>query len=59
MRIPLQELIDNPIAAAANPKLAAYAFAGRAFATATVLVASGGLMLTMGVASILQVDNVR
>ncbi|TPX50714.1 hypothetical protein SeMB42_g02143 [Synchytrium endobioticum] len=59
MRIPLQELLENPAAAAANPKLAAYAFAGRAFSTATILVASGGLMVTMGVASILQVNSLK
>ncbi|TPX37070.1 hypothetical protein SmJEL517_g00936 [Synchytrium microbalum] len=59
MRMPLQELLDNPIAAAANPKLAAYAFAGRAFATASVLVGSGTLAFTMGLASLMGVNSLK
>ncbi|KAI8823964.1 uncharacterized protein EV422DRAFT_617713 [Fimicolochytrium jonesii] len=59
MRVPLQEFLDNPAARAANPKLAAYVFAGRAFGTATVLVVTGTVGLTMAVASIMGVNNMR
>lgn len=59
MKIPLQELLDNPAAAAANPKLAAYMFAGRAFGTATVLVVTGTVGLAMTVASVMGINNVR
>ncbi|KAJ3404651.1 hypothetical protein HDV05_007046 [Chytridiales sp. JEL 0842] len=59
MKIPMSELIDNPQARAANPKLAAYAFAGRAFFYSTGLVATGTLALTMGVAAYMGVDNLK
>ncbi|RKO90930.1 hypothetical protein BDK51DRAFT_25803 [Blyttiomyces helicus] len=59
MKMPLEELMTNPAAAAANPKLAAYMFAGRAFGTATILVATGTMALTMGVASLMGVNNLR
>ncbi|KND00105.1 uncharacterized protein SPPG_04447 [Spizellomyces punctatus DAOM BR117] len=59
MRIPLQELIDNPAAAAANPKLAAYMFAGRAFGTATILVLTGTAGVAMTVASVMDVNNLK
>ncbi|KAI9104498.1 hypothetical protein DFS34DRAFT_690783 [Phlyctochytrium arcticum] len=58
-RMPLQELLENPAAAAANPKLVAYVYAGRAFTTATLLVLTGTVGLTMTVASVLQVNNLR
>ncbi|KAJ3053218.1 hypothetical protein HK097_004770 [Rhizophlyctis rosea] len=59
MKMPLAELLENPQAAAANPKLTAYIFAGRAFTTATLLVLTGTLGLGMGVASIMGVNNLR
>ncbi|KAJ3282006.1 hypothetical protein HK104_011153 [Borealophlyctis nickersoniae] len=57
MKIPLAELMEDPAAAAANPKLAAYAFAGRAFTTATLLVGTGSLAIGMGIASVMGVNN--
>ncbi|KAJ3041657.1 hypothetical protein HDV00_008934 [Rhizophlyctis rosea] len=59
MKLPLSELLENPAAAAANPKLTAYVFAGRAFTTATTLVLTGTLALGMGVASVMGVNNLQ
>jgi hypothetical protein len=59
MDIPLAELLESPEARAANPKLAAYMFAGRAFILGTGLAVTGTLAITMGVASAMGVNNVR
>ncbi|KAJ3148758.1 hypothetical protein HDU89_004608 [Geranomyces variabilis] len=59
MAIPLQDLLATPQGRAANPKLAAYMFAGRAFGTATVLVLTGTLGASMAVASVLGVNNLK
>ncbi|KAJ3185037.1 hypothetical protein HDU87_002603 [Geranomyces variabilis] len=59
MAVPLQDLLATPAGRAANPKLAAYMFAGRAFGTATVLVLTGTLGASMAVASVLGVNNLK
>ncbi|KAI9207418.1 uncharacterized protein BJ171DRAFT_492678 [Polychytrium aggregatum] len=60
LQIPLDELLNrDPTARAANPKLAAYMFAGRAFGTATLLMLTGTCALTMGVASWMQVNSLK
>ncbi|KAI9014989.1 hypothetical protein BC832DRAFT_589461 [Gaertneriomyces semiglobifer] len=59
IKMPLQELFSNPAAAAANPKLTAYIFAGRAFTTATLITVTGFIGVTMAVASALQVNNLK
>ncbi|TPX61669.1 hypothetical protein PhCBS80983_g01011 [Powellomyces hirtus] len=59
MAVPLQELMDSPAGRAANPKLAAYMFAGRAFGTATILVLTGTVGATMAVASIMGVNSLK
>ncbi|KAJ3092066.1 hypothetical protein HK102_011131 [Quaeritorhiza haematococci] len=59
MRVPLQELLENPTLAAQNPKLTAYMYAGRAFMTATFLTVTGTLALGMGIASVMGVNNLK
>ncbi|KAJ3183971.1 hypothetical protein HDU85_001822 [Gaertneriomyces sp. JEL0708] len=59
IKMPLQELFSNPAAAAANPKLTAYIFAGRAFTTATLITVTGFIGVTMAVASAMQVNNLK
>ncbi|KAJ3209459.1 hypothetical protein HDU67_006188 [Dinochytrium kinnereticum] len=44
---------------AANPKLSAYMFAGRAFVIGTGLVATGALTFSMGLASLMGVNTLR
>ncbi|KAJ3151003.1 hypothetical protein HDU86_006259 [Geranomyces michiganensis] len=59
MAVPLQDLLATPAGRAANPKIAAYMFAGRAFGTATVLVLTGTLGASMAVASVMGVNNLK
>ncbi|KAJ3019089.1 hypothetical protein HKX48_002395 [Thoreauomyces humboldtii] len=59
MAVPLAAFLESPEARAANPKLAAYMYAGRAFGTATVLVLTGTVGASMAVASVMQVNNLR
>ncbi|KAI8850762.1 hypothetical protein BC829DRAFT_488479 [Chytridium lagenaria] len=60
MQIPINELLNNsPQMRAANPKLAAYMFAGRAFFIGTGLVATGAVTLSMGVAAVMGVNNLQ
>ncbi|KAJ3297010.1 hypothetical protein HK104_000979 [Borealophlyctis nickersoniae] len=59
MKIELAELMEDRAAAAANPKLAAYIFAGRSFTTATWLVATGSLAAGMGIACLMGVNNLK
>ncbi|KAJ3099762.1 hypothetical protein HDU97_002788 [Phlyctochytrium planicorne] len=60
MQIPINELLNNnPQARAANPKLAAYMFAGRAFVIGTGLMLTGTIALGMGVATVMQVNTLQ
>ncbi|KAJ3059321.1 hypothetical protein HDU99_006389 [Rhizoclosmatium hyalinum] len=59
MELPIAKLMETSHAArAADPKLAAYLFAGRAFMTGTALTLSASLAVTMAVAAALDVNNV-
>ncbi len=55
----IQKILANPKAAAADPKLAAYMFAGRAFAIGTGLTLSATIAMASGLAMYFGVDNVR
>ncbi|KAI9333549.1 hypothetical protein BDR26DRAFT_603392 [Obelidium mucronatum] len=60
MEMPLAKLMETSHAArAADPKLAAYMFAGRAFFTGTALTLSASLAITMGVATALDVNSLK
>ncbi|KAJ3294351.1 hypothetical protein HDU79_011123 [Rhizoclosmatium sp. JEL0117] len=60
MELPIAKLMETSHAArAADPKLAAYLFAGRAFMTGTALTLSASLAVTMAVAAALDVNNLK
>ncbi|KAI9017806.1 hypothetical protein BC832DRAFT_589052 [Gaertneriomyces semiglobifer] len=59
MKMPPQDLVVNPAAAAANPKLTGYLFAGRALATATLITVTGFIGITMAMASAMQVNSIK
>ncbi|KAJ3020318.1 UNVERIFIED_CONTAM: hypothetical protein HDU68_010241 [Siphonaria sp. JEL0065] len=60
MELPLAKLMETSHAARqADPKLAAYMFAGRAFFTGTALTLSGSLAVTMAVATALDVNSLK
>ncbi|KAJ3068723.1 hypothetical protein HDU98_008144 [Podochytrium sp. JEL0797] len=58
MEIPIVKLMESSHAAReADPKLAAYLFAGRAFFTATTLTFSGALAMSMAAATALDANS--
>ncbi|TPX45827.1 hypothetical protein CcCBS67573_g10346 [Chytriomyces confervae] len=58
MELPMARLMmESASARAADPKLAAYMFAGRAFFTGTALTLSASLAMTMGVAAALDLKE--
>ncbi|KAI8841431.1 hypothetical protein BJ741DRAFT_705575 [Chytriomyces cf. hyalinus JEL632] len=60
MELPMARLMmESASARAADPKLAAYMFAGRAFFTGTALTLSASLAMTMGVAAALDVNSLK
>ncbi|KAJ1558547.1 hypothetical protein HK096_010491 [Nowakowskiella sp. JEL0078] len=58
-RLPLDNFFKDPNVALSQPKVAAYLFAGRAFTSATALVASAAVAATMGIASYLDVGTMK
>ncbi|KAJ3183207.1 hypothetical protein HDU85_002233 [Gaertneriomyces sp. JEL0708] len=59
LKMPPQDLVVNPAAGAANPKLTGYLFAGRALATATLITVTGFVGITMAMASAMQVNSIK
>ncbi|KAI8611939.1 hypothetical protein BC830DRAFT_1138998 [Chytriomyces sp. MP71] len=59
MELPQARLMESATARAADPKLAAYMFAGRAFFTGTALTVSASLAMTMGVAAALDANSLK
>ncbi|KAJ1563023.1 hypothetical protein HK405_004060 [Cladochytrium tenue] len=59
MQLKIVELFEDPAVRAANPKLAAYLFAGRAFMIGSGLAITGSLAATMAVAMAMKVNTLK